>query len=99
MINLKSMRIVTLLLLLAVAMLQSVTANPVSDDALYDHVRIRLANDREIGGNPIDVKVTDGHVELTGKVKTEKQKTKAEKETKKVKGVKSVVNKITVAPV
>ena len=69
------------------------------DDELYDQVRIRIANDREIGGNRIEVAVKDGVVELTGKVKTEKQKEKAEKLTKKVKGVKSVVNRLQVAPV
>ena len=71
----------------------------VDDDTLYDQVRIRIANDREIGGGRIDVAVKEGVVELTGKVKTEKQKDKAEKLTKKVKGVKNVVNRIQVAPV
>lgn len=86
-------------LLTALLLIPALSANPVSDDTIYDQVRIRIANDREIGGNPIDVKVSEGNVELTGKVKSEKQKTKAEKEAKKVKGVKSVVNKIAVAPV
>ena len=73
--------------------------DPVTDDTLYDQVRIRIANDREIGGGRIDVKVTEGVVELTGKVKTPKHKERAEKLTKKVKGVKNVVNRIQVAPV
>ena len=72
---------------------------PVSDDELYDQIRLRIAADREIGGGRIDVHVSAGAVELTGKVKTAKQKEKAEKIAKKVKGVKSVVNKIQVAPV
>src|SRR4051794_22355923 len=97
--KLRSMRSLVVLLLAALLSMPALAANPVSDDTLYDQIRIRLANDREIGGNPIDVKVTDGHVELTGKVKTEKQKTRAEKETKKVKGVKDVVNKLAVSPV
>ena len=71
----------------------------VNDDAVYDQVRIHIANDREIGGNPIEVKVKDGAVELTGKVKTERQKAKAEKIAKKVKGVRSVVNNITISPI
>ena len=69
------------------------------DDTVYDQVRIRIANDREIGGGRIDVTVKDGVVELTGKVKTEKQKDRAEKLTMKVKGVKNVVNRIQVSPV
>lgn len=71
----------------------------VTDDTVYDQVRIHIANDREIGGNPIEVKVKDGAVELTGKVKTERQKVKAEKIAKKVKGVRSVVNNITISPI
>jgi hyperosmotically inducible periplasmic protein len=74
-------------------------ANATDDDTLYDQVRIRIANDREIGGGRIDVAVKDGVVELTGKVKTAKQKDRAEKLTKKVKGVKTVVNRIQVSPV
>jgi hyperosmotically inducible protein len=74
-------------------------ADAVSDDELFDKVRIQLANDREVGGGNIQVKVTNGAVELSGKVKTDKIKTKAEKLAKKVKGVKSVTNRIQVAPV
>jgi hyperosmotically inducible protein len=74
-------------------------AEPVHDDAIFDSVRIRIANDREVGGGRIDVKVENGVVELSGKVKTEKQKERAEKITRKVKGVKDVVNKIQVTPV
>ena len=93
------MRPFSIILLLLLLLVPSFAANPVSDDTIYDQVRIRLANDREIGGNPIEVKVSAGNVELSGKVKTDKQRTRAEKEAKKVKGVKSVVNKIAVAPV
>ena len=95
----KTMRFVSVLFLTALLLVPAFAAKQVSDDTIYDQVRIRLANDREIGGNPIEVKVTDGAVELTGKVKTEKQRTRAEKEAKKVKGVRSVINKIAVAPV
>jgi hyperosmotically inducible protein len=72
---------------------------PISDDALYDQVRIRIANDRLVGGGNIQVNVTNGVVELTGTVKHEKHKTQAEKVAKKVKGVKSVENKLRVDPV
>ena len=74
-------------------------AEPVSDDTLYDQVRIKIANDRTVGGGAIQVKVTNGVVELTGTVKNEKLKSQAEKVAKKVKGVKSVDNKLRVAPV
>jgi osmotically-inducible protein OsmY len=84
---------VTVLLLLPLA-----AADPVSDDAIYDRVRIQLANDREIGGRKFDVKVSQGVVEIEGKVVSEKQKERAEKTARKVKGVKKVINRITVSP-
>jgi osmotically-inducible protein OsmY len=77
----------------------AVAADPVTDDQLFDQVRIRIANDREVGGGNIQVKVDKGVVELTGKVKTAKQKERAEKTARKVKGVKNVVNRLTVSPV
>lgn len=70
-----------------------------SDDALYDQVRLAIAKDRTVGGGNIQVNVTNGNVELTGSVKQEKIRTQAEKIAKKVKGVKSVDNKIRVSPV
>lgn len=74
-------------------------ADPVTDEALYDQVRIKIANDRTIGGGNIQVEVTNGVVVLTGTVKQDKHKQQAEKVAKKVKGVKSVENKLKVAPV
>jgi hyperosmotically inducible periplasmic protein len=74
-------------------------AEPITDDVLYDQVRIKMANDRTVGGGNIQVKVTNGIVELTGTVKEEKQRSQAEKVAKKVKGVKNVENKLRVAPV
>jgi osmotically-inducible protein OsmY len=94
------MRLLFVLLACLLLVLPVLAADtPVSDDTLYDQVRLRIAADREIGGGRIDVRVAEGVVELTGKVKTPKQKEKAEKIAKKVRGVKSVVNKIQVAPV
>jgi osmotically-inducible protein OsmY len=68
------------------------------DDVVYDQVRLKLAGDRDVGGGAIDVEVHDGVVTLKGKVSTSKQKSRAEKLAKKVKGVKSVVNDLTVSP-
>jgi len=92
------MRFLSLLLLLLVTLLPVAAKDGTTDDHLYDRIRIQIANDREIGGNPIEVKVTNGNVELTGKVRTDKQKVRAEKVAKKVKGVKSVVNNIAISP-
>lgn len=93
------MRFFSVLFLLFLLLVPAFAADPVNDDTIYDQVRIQIANDREIGGSRIEVKVQSGEVELTGKVRSEKQKMKAGKIARKVKGVKTVVNNITVAPV
>ena len=70
----------------------------VPDGEVIDQVRVRLAGDPDVGGIKIDVDAHDGAVTLMGKVKTEKQRTKAEKLAKKVKGVSSVNNQLVVSP-
>jgi osmotically-inducible protein OsmY len=67
-----------------------------SDDWIYDQVRLRLAADRDVKGGAIQVEVKDGVVTLRGKIKEEKQKLKAERITRKVRGVKKVVNQLQV---
>ena len=66
------------------------------DDRIIDQVHIKLANDPEVGRSNIEVEVHDGAVTLRGKVKKEKLRSKAEHLAKKVKGVKSVSNQLTV---
>ncbi len=100
MIRSEYMRFLSLMMMLLLTLMPVVAEKaPLTDDHIYDQVRIKIANDREIGGNVIEVKVDGGAVELSGKVRTDKQKSRAEKVAKKVKGVKSVTNKITVAPI
>jgi osmotically-inducible protein OsmY len=71
---------------------------PVTDDTIVDQVRVRLADDSEVGGQPIQVDAHNGMVVLTGKVNNDKFKAKAEKLAKKVKGVTGVDNKLTISP-
>lgn len=71
--------------------------NP-ADDKIVDEVRLKLVHDTVVRGGALDVTVKDGVVTLRGKVRQEKQKNKAEGLTRKVKGVKSVVNEIKVDP-
>lgn len=78
--------------------LTPLVAQKVSDDILIDQVRVHLADDPDVGGMKIDVAVHQGAVTLTGKVRTDKQKIKAEKITKKVKGVTSVTNQLVISP-
>jgi osmotically-inducible protein OsmY len=66
------------------------------DDRIYDEVRRKLANDVDVKGAGFDVAVKNGLVTLSGKVHTEHGKEKAEKITKKIKGVTSVQNNLVV---
>jgi len=74
----------------------SQTTKHSDDDRIYDEVRRKLANDLDVKGAGIDVAVKNGAVTLSGKVHTERGKEKAEKLTKKTKGVTSVVNSLVV---
>ena len=82
----------TALLLTTVALAEK----SVSDDVVYDQVRMKLAQDRDVGGGNINVKVSQGVVTLTGTVKKDMIRTRAEKLAKKVKGVQQVVNELKV---
>jgi len=68
----------------------------ISDDTLTDKVRMKLAADQVVKGGGLGVDVKAGVVTLTGSLDSESRKAKAEKLTRKVQGVKSVVNQIQV---
>jgi osmotically-inducible protein OsmY len=68
------------------------------DDRITDQVRMRLAGDADVKGGALEVTVTNGEVMIKGRVDTEKGKSKATKLAKKVKGVKSVDNELSVGP-
>jgi hyperosmotically inducible periplasmic protein len=68
---------------------------PLTDDSISDYVRLRLAGDPDVKGGALNAVSKDGVVTLTGIVETQRQKDKASKLAKKVKGVKQVVNNIT----
>lgn len=70
----------------------------ITDDTIIDQVRVKLANDQDVGGLNIQVDAKDGSVTLSGKVRTDRQKSRAEKLAKKVKGVNAVVNKLVISP-
>jgi hyperosmotically inducible protein len=86
----------SLLVLFLLAGLCLAADKPVSDDAIYDNVRIKLASDVDVKGGALKVDVKEGVVTLGGVVETQMQKDKATKIAKKVKGVKSVVNQIEI---
>ncbi len=84
------------LLILALASVSLAAAKqPITDDSIYDAVRMKLANDQVVKGGALQVDVKDGVVTLSGTVPLEQQKERATKITGKVKGVKKVINNIT----
>jgi osmotically-inducible protein OsmY len=87
-------------LLLACLLLEAVclAKDPplVNDDTITDQVRIKLADDPLVKGGALAVEVKQGVVTLSGAVEMDKQKEKAEKVARKVKGVKQVVNNIEI---
>lgn len=68
----------------------------ISDDAIYDSVRRKLASDPLVKGGALEVDVQQGVVTLRGAVEQPKQKSKAEKIARKVDGVKKVINQLEV---
>lgn len=69
-----------------------------SDDAIWNQVKRKLANDPDVRGGAFDVDVKDGVVTIRGKVEKQKYKEKAEHLVKKIKGVKQVVNQLQIEP-
>ncbi len=66
------------------------------DGAVTDRVRQRLYSDPDVKGYTVEVETKSGVVTLAGTVESERARAKAEKLTKKVSGVKSVVNKLRI---
>lgn len=88
--------VLAVLLLATLAAWGAAAADPVDDDTIYDRVRQRLYNDPDVKGYNIGIQVRDGVVTLTGTVASEKIRSKAEKISRKVSGVKQVINKLQV---
>ena len=86
----------SLIALILLACICVAADKPVSDDAIYDKIRINLASDIDVKGGALKVDVKDGVVTLSGDLETKMQKDKAEHIAKKVKGVKKVINNIEV---
>jgi osmotically-inducible protein OsmY len=95
------MRFLSLAILFALVLtplLAQKDKTPITDDIIVDQVKVKLADDSEVGGQPINVDAHGGTVVLTGKVTNDKLREKAEKIAKKVKGVIGVENKLAVSP-
>ena len=66
------------------------------DDLLYDRVIRKIVSDRRLKTDAVNIAVKDGVVTLTGTVETEKMRLRVEKVVKKIKGVKQVLNEVSV---
>lgn len=69
---------------------------PVTDDTIYDSVRMKLAGDMDVKGSGLKVEVKQGVVTLDGVLESQRLKDRASGLAKKVKGVKRVDNNIEV---
>lgn len=93
------MRVLALILIFVLTVISAAAFQQASnDDQIYDLVRRRLAGDPDVRGGALEIAVKEGVVTLRGVVRSEKAKKKADKLTRKVKGVKSVINELTVKP-
>jgi osmotically-inducible protein OsmY len=68
----------------------------INDDTITDQVRIKLADDPTVKGGALQVECKNGIVTLGGTIDTQAHKDRATRLAKKVKGVKQVVNNITI---
>jgi len=67
----------------------------ISDDHIHDEVMRRLVADPDVKGGNLQVEVKDGVVTLRGQVDSLKARSKAEKLTKKVRGVRNINDQLT----
>jgi osmotically-inducible protein OsmY len=74
----------------------SKSAFPVTDDTITDQIRLKLAGDPVIKGGALNVEVRAGVVTLSGAVAKDKQRARADKVARRVKGVKQVINRIEI---
>ena len=72
-------------------------AKPITDDGIVDQVRIKLSGDAVAKGGGFTVDCKDGVVTLSGVAENARQRERAETVAKKVKGVKRVVNNLTLS--
>ena len=74
------------------------TSEPaVSDTSIEVDINSKLIDDGDLRSHPLSVKFSGGTVTLSGSLPSEELKTRAEQVAKTVKGVRRVVNNITVS--
>jgi osmotically-inducible protein OsmY len=86
-------------LFLALTIFSNVSAKPPDDPSIAGWVTEALSEDQRVASADIKVTALEGIVTLAGSVRNLVQKSYADLEAKKIKGVFGVVNKLTVDPV
>jgi osmotically-inducible protein OsmY len=69
----------------------------IDDTAITTKVKSAFASDPDVSALRVSVKTVDGRVNLTGEVKSQAEKRKAEQVARNVSGVRSVNNELIVA--
>lgn len=92
------MRAIGCLLILSALACLAAEKEVLTDDLLYDRVIRKLANDRDLKTNTIEVIVKERVVTLRGVMDNEKLRLRAERVVQKVDGVKKVVNELRIRP-
>lgn len=72
-------------------------SKPITDDSIVDQVRIKLSGDAVAKGGGFTVECKNGVVTISGVAENTKQKDRAATVAKKVKGVKQVINNLTLS--
>jgi len=85
-----------LIMVFSLMIVPLLVAQTVDDGKIHDDVVAKLAADTDVRGGGFDVIVKNGMVTLKGQVHSQKAKEKAEKITKKVKGVVGVDNQLQI---
>lgn len=84
------------MILTAACLLPAAPKEEPSDELIYDLVIRKLVNDRDLKTNSLQVTVENRVVTVTGQVANEKLRRKVTKVVKGTKGVKKVINEVTV---
>ena len=87
----------SLLALLLFASVCFAAAKPITDDTIADQVMLKLSGDAVAKGGGFKVDCKNGVVTLSGIAENSRQRDRAATVAKKVKGVKSVVNNLTLS--
>jgi osmotically-inducible protein OsmY len=83
-------------LLAGAGLLQAAPKDDPSDELIYDHVIRSLVNDRDLKTNRLTVTVENAVVTVVGQVASEKLRRRVSKVVKGTRGVKKVINEVTV---